>query len=86
MNQYRIYRCEWEMGDVFAYRMESELARGMGMHGRHLLFQKVGETAWHPGHVIPVAWAKLTAGEGLPSSAEEFDPLEYVQIAVRRTE
>ena len=52
----RLYWCDWEAGDVFAYRMEGDLARERGLYGRHLLFQKADEYVWHPGHVISVVY------------------------------
>lgn len=39
----RIYKCEWEMGDVFAYKFEGNIAEQNGLWGRYLLLQKVDE-------------------------------------------
>ena len=84
ISEYRLYKCEWALGDVFAYRLESDLAREQGLYGRYFLFQKVDEGIWHPGHVVPIVQVKLTNDYRLPTSTEEFDCLEYVQVSSRR--
>jgi hypothetical protein len=76
----RLYQCEWNIGDVFAYKLESDLAREKGLFGRHFLIQKVDEGTWYPGHVVPIVYVKITNDEHLPTTAEEYDRLEYVQI------
>ena len=84
--RYRLYRCPWKIGDVFAYRLESQLAREKGLWGRFLLLQKVDETEWYPGHIIPIVYVKLTADERLPQNADEYDALEYVQTLFTKYE
>lgn len=79
--RYRLYQCRWENGDVFSFRLESDYARELDLYGRHLLIRKVDESLWHPGHITPVVYVKLTDGAELPASVEEYDKLEYVKIA-----
>lgn len=79
ITQYKLYRCEWKIGDVFAYRLESDLAKERGLYGRYFLIQKVDEGVWHPGHVVPIVYVKISADASLPSNAEEYNKLEYVQ-------
>ena len=33
VTQYKIYRCEWKYGDVYAYQLESDLAEEKGLYG-----------------------------------------------------
>ena len=75
----RIYKCQWKLGDVFAYRLESDLAKERGLYGRYFLIQKVDEGIWHPGHIVPIAYVKITSDTKLPSNVEEYNQLEYVQ-------
>lgn len=86
MSQYKLYHCEWKMGDVYAYQLASDYAKEKGLYGRYFLFQKIGETNYHPGHIIPIVWVKITKGGELPTNAEEYDKLEYVQTAFTRYE
>ncbi len=79
VRQYKIYRCKWKFGDVFAYRLESDLAKERGLYGRYFLIQKIDEGIWHPGHVVPIVYVKITSDTTLPSNVEEYNKLEYVQ-------
>lgn len=75
----RCFQCEWKIGDVFAYRLESDRAKEQGLYGRYFLIRKVGEGIWHPKHVVPIVHVKLTSNGKLPTCLEEFDQAEYVQ-------
>lgn len=75
----RTYTCQWKIGDVFAYQMDSDLAKERGLDGRYFLIQKVDEAVWYPGHIVPIVYVKLTRDASIPSSVEEYDQLEYVQ-------
>lgn len=75
----RVYKCQWKFGDVFAYQLESDLAKERGLYGRYFLIQKVDEGVWYPGHIVPIVYVKITGDTNLPSSVEEYNQLEYVQ-------
>lgn len=74
-----VYKCQWKLGDVFAYRLESDLAKERGLYGRYFLIQKIDEGIWHPGHIVPIVYVKITKDTDLPSNVEEYNQLEYVQ-------
>ena len=82
----RLYKCEWNVGDVFAYQLESDLAKERGLWGRYFLIQKVDERSWHPGHIVPIVYVKITKDEILPRNTEEYNQLEYVQSCFTRYE
>lgn len=86
VTQYKIYRCEWKYGDVFAYQLESDLAKERGLYGRYFLIQKVDEGIWHPGHIVPIVYVKITSDTNLPSNVEEYNQLEYVQTGFTKYE
>lgn len=75
----KIYRCQWKLGDVYAYPLLSDYAKEKGHYGEYFVFYKIGETICHPGHIIPVVWAKITKGSKLPRNVNEFNELEFVQ-------
>lgn len=54
ISQYRLYKCEWEIGDVFAYRLESDPAKEKGLAGGYLLIHKIDEDIWWPGPSSPL--------------------------------
>ena len=80
VSQYRLYKCQWKIGDVYAYKMNGEYAKEKGFYGRYILFQKVGEGEWWPGHIIPIVKVKVTDDEQLPTE-EEFYNLQYIKMS-----
>lgn len=81
-----VYKCQWKIGDVFAYQLESELAKKRGLCGRYFLIQKVDETTWYPGHIVPIVYVKITKDGKLPINEEEYNKLEYVQTSFTKYE
>ncbi|MGN1155420.1 MAG: hypothetical protein ACI4TK_04520 [Agathobacter sp.] len=79
VTQYKIYRCEWKYGDVYAYKLESDLAKERDFYGRYFLIQKIDEGVWYPGHIVPIVYVKIINDTILPSNVEEYNQLEYVQ-------
>ena len=78
-NTKRLYECNWNIGDVFAFQLESDLAKEKNIQNQYFLIQKVDEDTWHPGHVVPIVYIKVTENGTLPSNEDEYDRLEYVQ-------
>ncbi len=74
-----LYKCQWKIGDVFAYQLESDLAKERGLLGRYFLIQKVDEGTWYPGHIVPIVYVKITRDSHIPSDIDEYNQLEYVQ-------
>lgn len=83
--KYRLYKCEWKIGDVFAYRFESEIAKEKGYFGKYLLIQKVDEGIWHPGHVVPIVYFRITKNTELPS-INDISNIECMKIAIGEKE
>lgn len=80
ISNHRLYCCKWKIGDVYAYRLKSDIASEKGLNGRYFLLHKVGETTCYPGHIIPIVRVKISKGDKLPIDTLSFDALEYVQV------
>lgn len=78
-NRSRLYKCPWQIGDVYAYPMRSESAKETGLSGKYLLFHKVGETKIYPGHILPVVRVKIADPDALPGNIVDFCNLDYVK-------
>lgn len=70
ISQYKLYRCEWKIGDVYAYQLTGNYAKEVGLLNRYLYFIKVGEEVWHPGHVVPVVYFYWIIDEKLRNIAQ----------------
>ena len=79
----RCYKCKWKIGDIFAYKLESELAKKRGFFGRYLLIQKIDEIKWYPEHTVPIVYIKITKDENIPKSKEEYENQEYLERTPR---
>lgn len=77
MSQYKLYRCEWKIGDVYAYQLVGDYAKENGMFGKFLYFIKVDEAVWHPGHIVPVVYFYWITGDKL-LSLEELKNVDYI--------
>lgn len=67
VSKYRFYHCKWNMGDVFAYRFTSNYSKEKGFDGKYIIFRKVSEDTWWPGHIIPVVQIYKRVCVNIPS-------------------
>lgn len=77
ISKYRFCHCKWNMGDVFAYRFTSNYSKEKGFEGKYVIFRKVSEDTWWPGHIIPVVQVYKWLGNNIPSmdKLSDFDLL-----------
>ena len=77
ISQYRLYKCEWKTGDVFAYQFNSEYAKDNGYFQKYIYFIKAEESLWHPGHIVPTVYffKKL---DDIISSIDSLDDVPYI--------
>lgn len=69
--KYRLYQCKWKLGDVFAYRFSSEYSKEKNFYGQYVIFRKVSEDTWWPGHIVPVVQVYKWIGKDIP-------PIEFL--------
>lgn len=63
----RLYKCKWQLGDVFAYRFSSGYSNEKGLFGKYTVFRKVSEDTWWPGHIVPVVQVYNFVSDTIPS-------------------
>ena len=66
ISRYRLYRCPWTLGDVFAYRFSGEYSREKGFFNQYVIFREVSEDTYWPGHIIPVVQVYNWIGPEIP--------------------
>ena len=86
IKQLNLYHCQWKNGDVYAWRIQHDTAEKYGLSAKFLLFHKIGETVWHPGHTVPIVRVKIMECDILPLDANDFNSLDYVQISFTKYE
>lgn len=77
--RYRLYRCKWQLGDVFAYRFSSPYSEECGYYGKYIAFRKASEYRWWPGHIVPVILIYNWIGDQVPT-LEELANLDFLPI------
>ena len=73
VSKYRIYKCAWKLGDVFAYQFTSDYSREKGLYGNYVVFRKVSEASWWPGHIIPVVQVYKWIWKEIPTLDEAIE-------------
>lgn len=73
VSKYRLYQCKWKLGDVFAYCFSSEYSKEKGFYGQYVVFRKVSEDTWYPGHIIPVVQVYKWIGHTIPAIEQLSD-------------
>jgi hypothetical protein len=84
VTQHKLYKCEWKIGDVFAYKFEENYAIENGFRERYAIICKVDEGTWSPGHIIPIVYIKLTNGTELPKYESDIEKCEFVRTTLAR--
>jgi hypothetical protein len=76
ISRYKYFKCNWCIGDTFAYQLESEYARSHNLYGHYLIFNKIDEYKWKKGSdfdVFPVVYTKISKDTTLPKSLKELN-------------
>lgn len=78
VSKYRLYNCKWNLGDVFAYKFQSDYSKQKGFYGKYVVLRKVSEASLWPGHIIPVIKVYKCMFEEIPSidKIKDYDILE----------
>jgi hypothetical protein len=74
------FRCNWEIGDTFAYQLLGNDAENFGLLGRYVLFRKVSEAEESGGVVMPVVTVSMWDDEPLPRTSAEFMRLPILKL------
>lgn len=73
------FRCQWKIGDTFAYQMHSEEAKELGIDGKYMLLRKVSEIDFC-GRIIPIVTVTLWDQTPFPSNDEAFAKVPILKL------
>lgn len=82
VSQYRYFKCTWKIGDVYAYRLESDYAKEHSFEGRYLLIQKIDEYRYEKGDgfdLWPIVYTKITKGIEKPKTEADFHACDFIR-------
>lgn len=43
ISQYKLYKCEWKIGDTYAYPLDADIWKNNQFYGQYLIMQKIRE-------------------------------------------
>lgn len=73
---YKYFKCSWNIGDTYGYRLESEYAKLHNLYGHYLIIYKFDEYAQKKGNdydVFPYVYTKVTKNSELPQNLDEVN-------------
>lgn len=65
------FRCQWQIGDTFAYQLSGPEADANGISGDYVLLRKVDEVEWD-GELLPIVTLTHWKEPDLPTNEAEF--------------
>lgn len=79
VRKHKRFRCQWRIGDTFAYQMSGPEAEKNGAAGEYVLFRKVDELESN-GSLTPVVTLTHWGKKPLPSNESEFQSVPLLRI------
>lgn len=78
------FRCAWQVGDTFAYKLSGPDADKAGLEGRYVLLRKVDELEAYDGRILPIVTVTMWDDQELPHSSTEFQRYPILKLASGR--
>lgn len=66
------FRCEWRIGDTFAYQVKGKEALELGICDEFFLFRKVDSIEFGDGRLLPVVTVSFSGTSMVPKNSQEF--------------
>lgn len=80
VRKYKFFDCGWQLNDVYAYPLTSEYAKKYNVYNHWMIFIVCGDYVWENHYRSLIVRAKITKDEKLPTTKEEIDKLDYIQV------
>lgn len=80
VNKPKRFRCDWKIGDTFAYQLLGTDAEEFGLENRYVLFRKVSEVKSGNGCIVPIVTVSMWDDMPLPTSSDEFVRVPFLKL------
>ena len=74
------FRCQWRIGDTFAYQLTGQEAKELGIHGKYMLLRKVSEVEFGDGSLYPIVTVSFLGDRTFPTSDEAFMDIPLLKL------
>lgn len=78
------FRCQWKIGDTFAYPLSGPQTEELGVSGAYILLRKVDEAENYDGRLLPIVTLTLWTEKELPQSTSQFYSAPMLKLASGR--
>ena len=72
---------QWNIGDVYAYKLDNEKAKELNLNGKYLIFRKIEEGLDNGRGIAIITYVQITNNEQLPKSKKDLEELPYIVIS-----
>lgn len=69
---------QWNIGDVYAYKLDNENAKELNLDGKYLIFRKVEEGLNKGRNIAIITYVQITNDEQLPKNKKDLEELPYI--------
>lgn len=72
---------QWNIGDVYAYKLDCKKAKELKINGRYLIFRKIEDGLNNGRSIAIITYVQITNDEQLPKSKKDLEELPYIIIS-----
>ena len=72
---------QWKIGEIYAYKLESDKAKELNINNKFLLFRKIDEARYGASTKAAIVYTQITKDCQLPKEKNEIQDLEYIIIS-----
>ena len=74
------FRCQWNIGDTFAYELMDSASDENSYNRRYILLRKVSEVEFGDGRLLPIVTLSLWEGRSFPQNTNEYSSVPFMRL------
>lgn len=74
--------CQWEIGDTYAYQIQTASAKTPELIGKYALIHKVADVELWDGRMVPVVTLSIWPSRPFPQTVQEFEIVPILKLNV----
>lgn len=74
------FRCEWKVGDTFAYKLLGAAAEDNNVCGQYILLRKVSDIEFGDGRLLPIVTLSLWGRTPFPKNSIEYNSVPILKL------
>ena len=83
ISQPKVHKPIWFVGDVYAYLIDNPTFKNSNLYNKYVIIIVHNQFSYDTGEIVPVVWLKFTRDNVIPTTLEEINELDFIQIYFR---